>query len=72
MNISIPDQMHKQYLRSFSLMIVTLEVFFFFSLKNAPGISVHCPSTMRGGNCLAGLMDLNAWFPDGGTDFSFS
>lgn len=59
-----------------------LEVFFFFfSLKNAPGISVYCPSTMRGGTVypfhggnqvLAGLMDLNAWFPDGGTDFSIS
>lgn len=26
----------------------------------------------HGGNqVLAGLMDLNAWFPDGGTDFNF-
>lgn len=60
-----------------------LEVFFFFFLASRTHpeflFTVLLPCVVgtvypfHGGNqVLAGLMDLNAWFPDGGTDFSIS
>lgn len=75
MNISIPDQMHKAVLKIIQFNSHVRSIFF-FSLKSAPGTVlllcvVGTVYPFHGGNqVLAGLMDVNAWFPDGRTDFS--
>lgn len=79
MNISIPDQMHRAVLKIIQLNSHVRSIFFLI-LRNAPEclFTVLLPCVVgtvypfHGGNqVLAGLLDVNAWFPEGSTDFSF-
>lgn len=78
MNISIPDQMHKAVLKIIRFNSHVRSIFFLVSRMHPECLItvlllcvVGTVYPFHGGNqVLAGLMDVNAWFPDGRTDFS--
>lgn len=79
MNISIPDQMHRAVLKIIQFNSHVRSIFFLVSKMHPEFLfTVLLPCVVgtvypfHGGNqVLAGLMDVKAWFPEGGTDFSF-